>query len=386
MAAKNITTTAGRVRLAPHKEPYWHKISKGRFVGFRKLANGGTWVARFTSGKAKSHLRLGTDGELPEYDDALKLAREWFNKLAGDLTVAGPYTVRQCIADYVADLRLRAGDDSATRIRQNAEKHIIPTLGKIQVSRLSTQRLKTWRDGLVAESGDAEKVRQSKDTANRILRIFTAALNRAFRDGTVASDSEWRRVKAFPKVSKARDVFLTAAQCRALIDACTPDFGALVESAVLTGARLGELATATVKAFDTRQGTLHVDGKTGPRDIVLSDDAVAHLKQLCRNKLPGALIHVHADGRPWKDSQQCERIDNAVIAANAKISDPQKRISADCVFYSLRHSHASMALLAGVIPQALAENMGTSTRMLELHYAKFFRSDKRQMFNSVKFR
>ena len=71
MAAKNVTTAAGRVRLAARAEPYYTKVAKGRAIGFRKNAAGGTWLARFTEGTAKTIHRLGSDTDLPDYDDAL---------------------------------------------------------------------------------------------------------------------------------------------------------------------------------------------------------------------------------------------------------------------------------------------------------------------------
>jgi hypothetical protein len=42
-----------------------------------------------------------------------------------------------------------------------------------------------------------------------------------------------------------------------------------------------------------------------------------------------------------------------------------------------------MALLAGVPIQVVAENCGTSVRMLEKHYGKFLSTDRREMFNKV---
>ena len=38
--------------------------------------------------------------------------------------------------------------------------------------------------------------------------------------------------------------------------------------------------------------------------------------------------------------------------------------------YSLRHTYATLALLGGTDIHTLAKQMGTSVRMLELHYSK----------------
>ena len=48
-------------------------------------------------------------------------------------------------------------------------------------------------------------------------------------------------------------------------------------------------------------------------------------------------------------------------------------------FYALRHSHISHTLKSGVPTQLLAENTGTSIRMIERHYGKFIKDDRRRM-------
>ena len=60
------------------------------------------------------------------------------------------------------------------------------------------------------------------------------------------------------------------------------------------------------------------------------------------------------------------------------------KLPAETVFYSLRHYHISKALLAGVPPQVVAENTGTSVSMIEQHYGKFLPQDRRDFFNAVK--
>jgi integrase len=47
----------------------------------------------------------------------------------------------------------------------------------------------------------------------------------------------------------------------------------------------------------------------------------------------------------------------------------------ETVFYSLRHSYISHALVAGVPAKAVADHCGTSMAMLQRYYAKFIRGD-----------
>ena len=204
-------------------------------------------------------------------------------------------------------------------------------------------------------------------------------------------------MKPFKDVNRARDVFLTTEQCRALLNACEPDFRSLVRSALITGCRYGELVRRTVRDLDLKQCTLSVpDGKTGARVVVLSDAAAQHFRELAKDKLPTALLHYREENgkdeetgkpitelEPWGKSEQARRIKAALNAANREIKKHPERFTSTTCFYSLRHTHASLALLAGVNIQVLAENMGTSVRMIEKHYGKFMQADRRTMFNAV---
>ena len=83
--------------------------------------------------------------------------------------------------------------------------------------------------------------RARKATANRTLAVLKAALNHAFDDEHVASNTAWgRRVKPFEGVTMARVRFLQVAEAKRLVIACDPDFRPLVQAALQTGARYSE--------------------------------------------------------------------------------------------------------------------------------------------------
>ena len=89
---------------------------------------------------------------------------------------------------------------------------------------------------------------------------------------------------------------------------------------------------------------------------------------------PEQLLAHHDDGTPWPEDDLNRPFKAAARAA---------RLPPETTFYSLRHYHISKALLAGVQPQVVAENCGTSLRMIEKHYGKFLKADRRAMFNAV---
>src|SRR5262245_55667757 len=98
------------------------------------------------------------------------------------------------------------------------------------------------RNGKPAEhKRDKESVRRRQATANRVFTVLRAALNHAFRDGKISHD-EWRKVQAFQSVDTARSRYLTIDEARRLLNACEPHFRLLVQAALQTGARYGQLA------------------------------------------------------------------------------------------------------------------------------------------------
>jgi integrase len=164
-------------------------------------------------------------------------------------------------------------------------------------------------------------------------------------------------------VGEARKVILDADELQRLVDVCAADLRDLILMGAWTGCRLSELTSRLVRDFDDRNAVLHVpSGKTGPRDVHLPPDAVALLRRLTSGKGPGDLLLTTAKGRPWEKSYVRIRF---LAAAN------QAGLEDGAVFYSLRHSFISRALVAGVPTRAVAEHCGTSVAMVERHYAKF---------------
>jgi len=371
--AHRIDTKTGRAKLAPRREPYWHKLASRHYLGFRKLKDGGgSWIARHTSTDRKhSYDQIG-DSSVMEFDKAAEAARQWCQHKEQGFVVG--YTVDQAIVDYEEHLKVEKSARAAKDTRQRLDKHLSPALGKVELAKLTAVQFKRFRDGMVKVSDDPEAVRRSKDTANRVLNMAKAALNLAFRTGMTATDTAWRRVAAFRDVGQERKLFLTDKQVTALLSASVGALRALVEAAILTGARYGELTGARVRDFDAKGGTLHLSGKTGGRTVYLSDRAVTFFKKQTTDKLPSAWLLPRDDGEQWGRDHHHRPFREAAKAA---------KLPREAVFYSLRHYAISKALLAGVQPQVVAENTGTSLRMIEKHYGKFLRTDRRAMFNAV---
>ena len=146
------------------------------------------------------------------------------------------------------------------------------------------------------------------------------------------------------------------------MNACAPDFRRLVQGALETGARYGELARLQVHDFNPDTGTVAIRvSKTGKaRHIVLTDEGRAFFRQVCAGRTGNDTMFVKANGSAWLKSHQIRPLADAVQRA---------KISPAISIHGLRHTWASLAVMAGVPLLVVAKNLGHSdTRMVERHY------------------
>lgn len=373
--ANPIDTKTKRDRLAVRREPYWSKISKGAFIGYRRTANGGRWIARYRGeDDRKQHYRaLELPDHLPpnEYDSAVSEARKWFMALEAGASPKAA-TIGAAADDYLADLEARKGPKSRADAKGRIERHIRPIFDVVRVDKITTPQLRKWLNDFVPTDGSRETIRKAKASANRNLRTFKALLNHAHENGLAFSSLAWDRVKAFDKrkVETARKAFLTREQLKGLIEQTSGGFRNLVTAAALTGARYGELCALRVKDFDKASRLLHInEGKTGPRTIPLTAEMVRHFATMAKDKLPEAYLLTKDDGKPWGHSDQDALMREAVKKA---------KLPRDVVFYTLRHSFIAFAVNSGMDIYSIAAVTGTSIHMIEQHYAKLLKDRVRE--------
>ena len=388
---ERLDTRSARVRLTPRREPYWRVLQEGRAIGYRRLAGGkaGSWVARrHDADTGRGYRALGSADDLADADgkgtlsfaQAQEAARAWFAAPAAEAAEAGkPITVAEALDAYVADYAARGGK-ALPSLKATIEAHIRPNFGTRTVASLTAAEIKRWHQGLATtaprlrtkkdatkpgvrtvDGDDGQRARRS--TANRIFTVFRAALNLAFRDGRVANDSAWRRVKPFQRVDAARVRFLDDLEARRLANACPSDLRRLVTAALLTGMRLGELAAMRVADLDAQAGTIHVPYAKGghPRHVVLTAEGIAFFKDLAAGRARDSLALLRDDGEGWGKSQQHRPLHEACGKA---------KILPAVGFHILRHTHASRLARAGVPMLAIAAQLGhASVAITQKHYA-----------------
>jgi integrase len=163
-----------------------------------------------------------------------------------------------------------------------------------------------------------------------------------------------RRVRTPP----GRTRFLSPEERTALLAACEPRLRVLVEVALGTGLRRGELLALTWRDVDLRAKTIRVEiSKNGERREVPMSPRVYEILRGLPTGLPAVPVFRHVRGNPWR---ALVRKWYAAVAA-AKLEDFH--------FHDLRHTFASNLVMAGVDLRTVGALLGHKTLAMTMRYS-----------------
>lgn len=393
-ANTKLDTPAARKRLTHRPKPYSMTIAPRRMLGYvRATAGAGRWlsiveIGRTATGSAqRRQCDLGLADDIPgtkgalSFADALGVAAVW---QPADAIVGGNITVRRALKSYVDAKRAADGEATAEDARGRLWLHVLREdaegkplsgargIGDRDVASLTLTELRAWRDDLVSRKADPV----SRSTANRIIANLKAAFNRVFADekSGITSDAAWRRLESFKDADTQREEHFTESEVARLIDAARKQdapFADLLTAAFHTGARYGELCALDVKHVNARRRTIVIpQGKTGARITTLTDEGAQWFASIAAGREPDAPLFQPDEGGRWLKSMQHRRIKAALVAA---------KLPKSATFYSLRHTHVSRAIERGQPLTLIAENVGTSVKMISANYAHMLAASRREI-------
>lgn len=402
-----LDSRTSRFKLAAGKR-HQERIAEGCYLAYRRPVSGGTgsWLARWVDKETKKEIQkrladaddyLDADGiKVLDFNAAQTAAENWFkdlNKAAhfeatGEMVTTGPYTVANAMTDYLLDAEKR-GVKGHGIMTLSINAHIVPKLGEVSLAKLTKKRMEDWLKAL-AESPRrmTGKVREEvkhlagpltederrarKDSANRVLTSLKAALNLAVREGRYSGPMPWLEVKKFKGVGMARVRFLTVQEQRRLVNKCEDGFKQLVQAALYTGCRYGELCRLKVRDFNPTANTVFIEtsksGKT--RHIALTQEASAWFTEQVAGRGAGEslLSRPNAKGKDrkhqedplaWGPHDQKKVMIDVCIAAKIEAMG----------FHELRHTYASGLVNKGVPLAYVAAQLGhADTTMVEKFY------------------
>ena len=384
--SKELESREARRKLAIRGKPHWKSIERGLHLGYRRLkGRAGTWCTRHYLGKQAYEVEsIGVADDLSDADGAIILdywqaqakARARMTERAKPAN--GSLTVQGAVEQYLE--WLETSGKRSYESRRRAEAFIYPGLGVIECDGLNAEMLRKWHSGIAKEGArlrtapgeaqqyadfdrhDDEAVRRRRASANRILTILKSALNRAWRESHIRSNSAWARVEPFKNVGAARVRYLTVVEAQRLVNAADQVFRPMIQAALQTGARYSELCRLEVQDFNPDAGTLAIrKSKSGKaRHIILTDEGSRLFAHLTAGRHGREPVLRREDGKPFGTAHQARPMKDA--CARAKI---KPRIS----FHGLRHTWSSLSVMAGMPLLVVAKNLGHSdTRMVEKHY------------------
>jgi integrase len=374
-----LDNRTNRLKLAPRPKPFFHTISPGVALGYRRNATGaGTWSVRAADGSGANWLRrlaLADDQESSDgksildffqaIDAARKLARAGDDDQPGDR----PATVDEALTAYAADLIARNGmAGNVGRVR----RHLPAALAGRPVASLTAKELRAWRNGLV-KSGLAPA------SADRTARALSAALSLAAKDDKRIRRGAWRDGLArLPDVEQARvGAILPDETVKALVSEAYKldhSYGLLIELSAITGARRSQLLRIQVRDLQdagaaprvmvptSRKGRRRT---TERRPLPISTGLARALRLAAAGRPDSDPLLAHADGSRWAVGD----------AFFEKIVAKVAGLDASTTGYCLRHSSVVRQILAGVSLRVVAASHDTSTDQIEKNYSRFIIGD-----------
>ena len=349
----------GRGRLTVRRDPYWQRLSEGRYVGFRRLtaSTPGTWLARYYDGKKYHSKPLGDFAALEakgRYDAAKGAAEEWFRHLdKGGSTTR--QTVKAACEASIENRRIDKSEAAATDALGRFKRLIYDDpIASIELAKLAPRHLAEWKARVLANGG-------SQSSYNRNATALRAALNLAYRRRDVASDFAWREeLKPFENAGSRRTLYLDGTKRRRLVQNASEEARPFFTALNLLPMRPGELAGLRVEYLAAAQQALEIPtGKTERRLIPLASEVLAHFKACAKGKLPRAWLIARADGSQWKKEAWRDEI---------KAAARKSKLPPATVAYTLRHSVITDLVVGGLDLFTVAKISGTSVLMIEKHY------------------
>ncbi len=368
--ACDLSKVGERERLKARREPHWHRLRAGCFLGFRpsKRGGAGTWIARvYDEDTSKYQTKsLGDFGALAG-NARFAAAKKEAEALAELVEAGGEIRAK---VETVADA-CRAYAKERPEAEQRFKRYVYDdALGKVKLAKLRKRHVSDWRKRLaetpaqVSRNKEGEKrVRtRAPSTVNRDMAVLRAALATVLPVGAPNSEAAWQEaLKSIPNANGRRTLYLDREQRRLLLENINTEAQPFVQALCLLPLRPGAMAALTAGDFDKRTSELSIgNDKTGkPRRIQLPSEASKLLTTQAADKLPNAPLFMRDNGKPWNKETWKLPIADAVKAANL----PQNATA-----YTLRHSTITDLVSAGLPLLTIAQISGTSAEMIERHY------------------
>ena len=249
------------------------------------------------------------------------------------------------------------GQRSFKKFKTHVIKHFREVFGDKCLSEITYLELETYRNLRKDTPTKAGKPRTDA-SVNREMAILSHMLGKAVEWGLLEASPFKKGKRLMFKENNQRLRFLTEEEIEALLKACSPHLRPIVEVALLTGMRRGELLG--LKWEQIRNGFIYLaETKSGkPRQIPVSERLAQVLKELRqKNQLKSPYVFCDSQGRRFYEVKHSF----ASACRRAGLEDFR--------FHDLRHTFASQLVMRGVSLKAVQELLGHADIKMTLRYS-----------------
>lgn len=395
-----LETRQARLKLQVRGEPYWRQVVPGTFIGYRKGKRASAWIVRQRVGGAYAEQRIGTpdDAGEPDGDVVLTYAQAVARAQAVQVEERKPQprhygdgdTLNMLVEKYLEERQVTPGGRhnrvmaaSTAKVSGQAwNAHGADSIGTKLVTALTAKDLRKWHASLAAkpatvrgkpqpfDPSDPEQVRARRSSANRVLTIPVAALNWARMHERLPNDMPdwWAHVAPFSLGDDPIPRMLDTDEITRLLNAAAPDLRLLLQGALMTGARLGDLRALRVRDYDPESETVRVAASKTYKTTwqPLTAEGVALFDRLTAGRSPGDYMFTREDGSPWSNSDVTRPMREARKASGLH----------DATFKVTRATYGKLLLLATKDLELVAKALGHSdSRITRKHYAALLPSE-----------
>jgi integrase len=332
------------------------------------------WVAAISEGHVteRGHTRRRRRFFYGKTAEEVRTARNRYLNESGKELPQEPHastTVAQYASRFIHHSEAHTRATTARSYEQVLRLHIVPHIGQVAITQLSSDRVKTLYDSL--------KTKVSSSMLARVHVVLRAMLNLAIEERIIAASPLASIRKAAPRHKRPRIESLSALQAKTLLRTAKGQrLEALFVLAITTGMRQGELFALRWSDIDLAKRTLsiarsaqEVDGEitfvepktdSSRRRVALSKVAIDALKNrrtiAAKEAHKSELAFPSERGYPLRKSNFIRRI-WAPLKEAAQVS---------VRFHDLRHTAASLLLIEGTNPKVVQEMLGHSSVRLTL--------------------
>lgn len=357
-----------------------------RHAGHIRERSPGSYELRYSLGAdpATGRHKVATTTIRGTRKDAERELRRLLRSLdTGEHVDPSRVTVREWLTTWLDTVRPEVSPVTHERYTEIVKDRLAPAFGNILLAKLAPADIQRAYTGWAAGGRrDGKPGTLSAQSRRLIHRVLSAAMNRAVELQIIARNPAQVLRKRLPRDERHEMATLTPEQARQMLAAArgTVHYWPILLS-LATGVRRGEALALRWRNVDLNGGTIRVSEsqlrtsgavrfkapKSGKaRTVTLPAFAIEELRRFKRDQAEKLLtLGVRQTG----DSLVCAQADGSPVSPGVLTNyfgRLAKRLGFPVHFHSLRHTHATQLLLAGVHPKVAQERLGHATVAMTL--------------------